>query len=282
MAGEEQQQGAAALPLGVFDSGVGGLTVLRAIRDRLPDEEIFYLGDTARVPYGNRSAETVRRYALNAASHLVERRVKALVVACNTGLGPRSRYAGARLGAAGARGWSSRWPGRRRRPRAPVRSPCSVPGPPWPVAATRSRCAGLTRRFGSVRSPARCSSRWPRRAGFRARWVDEVASHYLQALRGTETDTVILGCTHYPILRHAIAQAIEVALPGGQLSVLDSAEATARDLAEMLAQRGLRRPSDCPQPGGLRYLVTDDPQGFVRIADRFFGASVEDVQHVDL
>lgn len=266
------------LPIGVFDSGVGGLTVMRAVADLLPHENLVYLGDTARVPYGNRGADTVRRYALNATSLLVNRGVKAIVVACNTA----SAYA---LEA--------------------VNTHFDVPviGVIGPVArraadVTRARSIGVIGTRGTVRSEAYvhalhrldpeldvhqvpCPLLVPlaEEGWTSGEVVERVAASYLGAFDGSTLDTLILGCTHYPLLRSAISDVIGEVLPQ-DVELLDSASATADVLDAQLTVHDLARGADGPRT--LRFLLTDIPEGFRPTAERFFGDHIESLEHVDI
>lgn len=266
------------LPIGVFDSGVGGLTVMRAVADLLPREHLVYLGDTARVPYGNRGADTVRRYALNATNLLVNHGVKAIVVACNTA----SAYA---LEA--------------------VNTHFDVPviGVIDPVArraeaASESRSVGVIGTRGTVRSDAYVHALHRRDPDIAVRqvpcplfvplaeegWttgdvVKQVGESYLGSFEGSDIDALILGCTHYPLLRHAIAEVIDELLPQ-QVELLDSASATAEVLHARLDEEQLERPDDGPRT--LRFLLTDIPEGFRPTAERFFGDHIEALEHVDI
>lgn len=265
------------LPIGVFDSGVGGLTVTHALRRALPHEDLLYLGDTARVPYGARSAETVRRYALRVGGHLVRRGVKVLVVACNTA----TTWALPDLRAALA-------------PRGiPV---IGVIEPGAAVAAARTQgSVGVIATEGTIRSGAY------RRALLTLRpdlvvheracplfvalaeegWTDGdvaslVADRYLAPLRDAEhgPDTLILGCTHYPLLAGVIQQA----LPG--VTLVDSATATAAAVVARLAETRLTR--EPTHLGRSRYLVTDHLERFVAVGERFLGAPPVPAEVVDL
>jgi glutamate racemase len=265
-------------PIGVFDSGVGGLTVVRALRRQLPHESIIYLGDTARVPYGNRGADTVRRYALNAAHLLREQGVKALVIACNTA----TAYALPALQEAFA---------------LPV---IGVVEPVAEEAAARSQTGHIavigTRgtiasgcyeqalaaySAGAVVHPIACPLFVPLAE---EGWLDgavpeEVARTYLEPLISSQVDTLILGCTHYPLLRPTIARVLDRSM-GRSVALLDSAESTARATRTMLQRSGLSAPDG--QEGALRLLVTDDPRGFARTAVRFFGDGVPMADHVNI
>ena len=259
-------------PIGVFDSGVGGLTVLAALRRTLPSEDLLYLGDTARVPYGTRSAQTVERYALRVASHLYAEGIKALVVACNTA----TTHALPALSAAGARVG------------VPVIGVIE-PGVHEALRRTTSGRVAVLGTEGTIRGGRYQALLSPHVREVTATacglfvglaeegWTDgEVArlaaERYLAPLRDGP-DTVILGCTHYPLLRSVI----EAALPG--VAVVDSAESTAAVTAARLAQAGLLRAAGT---GRSRFLVTDNVERFQKAGARFLGVRPEPVSLVDL
>jgi glutamate racemase len=268
--------------IGIFDSGVGGLTVVHALLERLPREELIYLGDTARVPYGSKSAETVARYTKMSARFLLSQGVKMIVVACNTA----SAYALDEL-------------------RASVEVPvlgAVEPGARAAVAATRSGRVGVIGTLGTVRSGA-----YPRalEAEARARgrsvsvtaracpllvplaeegWLDDeiaeaVARRYLSGLRdeAPELDVLVLGCTHYPLLRPML-QRVARELFRHDVVLVDSAEAMAQAAREELARRGLERTHG---ESRLRCFVTDDAR-IADVAQRFLGRPLDGVEHVDL
>jgi glutamate racemase len=265
-------------PIGVFDSGVGGLTVLRALRAALPAEDFIYLGDTARLPYGSKSAQTVCRYSLQAAGLLVARDIKALVVACNTA----SSVALDAL--------------RERHPGLPVIGVLD-PGAGAACAATRNGRIGVIATEGTVRGGAYLRAIEAVRPGTRVLqracplfvalaeegWTDgpvaeAIARRYLEPLFGSgePPDTLLLGCTHFPALLAPIRRAI-----GDGVAVVDSAETTARATATGLAKLGLARPEGI---GRLTLLATDGPERFARVGAVFAGEAVaaEDVELVDL
>ena len=260
-------------PLGIFDSGVGGLTVLRRIMDRLPHESAVYLGDTARVPYGTKSAETVIRYARGCARLLLERRVKILVVACNTA----SAYALETL---------------RDELAIPVLGVIE-PGAQHAVAATRSGRIGVIGTAGTIASGRYqavieslapgcfvCCKPCPLFVPLAEEgWTEGdvprgVIETYLRELFDQEIDTLLLGCTHYPLLRNAIA---EVAGPG--VRIVDSADATSTVVAEILDAIDPNR-VEVGEPG-YTYLVTDAPGSFARVGRLFLGRPIEHVEWVD-
>jgi glutamate racemase len=267
-------------PIGIFDSGLGGLTVTRAIFDRLPNEHLLYLGDTARVPYGTRSPETILRYARSCAGHLTRRGIKLLVVACNTVSAVALEMLRSELA-------------------IPVLGVIE-PGARAAVAASRSRRIGVLATGGTVLSGAypRALSRLDAHAEVFARpapllvplaeegWTTGevprlVIDRYLAELATCRIDVIVLGCTHYPLFRPLLdARARD--LCGPETQVVDSAEATACDLEALLAERGLRRAGDAP--GDLAMFVTDMPGRFGEVAGRFLGRPVEglDVEQIDL
>jgi glutamate racemase len=268
-------------PLGVFDSGLGGLTVVRALRQALPAEHIVYLGDTARVPYGTKGAATVVKYALGCARHLVDRGVKALVVACNT----VSAVALERL---------------RVDFDVPVLGVIE-PGARAAVAATRRGRIGVLATAGTIASGAypRAVAQLSTRAEVVGQsapllvplaeegWTDGevprlVVQRYIAPLALAGVDVVVLGCTHYPLLREVIEEEVRARI-GSQAPVIDSAHATAADARAFLTSRGLARPHDPTDlAGSVRLLVTDLPRAFRDTAARFLGGEVGEVEQVDL
>ena len=261
-------------PIGVFDSGVGGLTVLRALRRALPAADFIYLGDTARLPYGTKSPDTVRRYALQAAEALRGRSVGALVVACNTA-------SGVALDALAAR-----WPDI---PVVGVVEPgaaaaCRVsPGGDIAVIGTESTIRGgayqsaIHRLRPDARVRARSCSVFVALAEegwFDTPAAEAVARAYLgEWLDGpAPPDTLVLGCTHFPVLAGLLGR-----VAGSGLRLVDSASTTARVLAERLEER-------VSGFGRVQYLATDGPERFAAVGSRFLGVAIatEDVEIVDL
>ncbi len=272
----DEIDGRAEASIGVFDSGLGGLTVARAIRARLPNEHLVYLGDTARVPYGSRSAQTVIRYARGCARHLQRHGVKVLVVACNTVSAVAVDMLRVELD-------------------VPVIGVVE-PGASAAVAATRKGRVGVLATRGTVASGAyvRAVSALDSRVEVvqepapllvplaEEGWTEgavpeEVVRKYLEALAPRDVDTIVLGCTHYPLLRPIIEAEGRAAL-GEELAVVDGAEATALTLERILDDRGLRREGE----GGMRITVTDLPDRFQEVASRFLGAEAGEVEAIDL
>jgi glutamate racemase len=266
-------------PLGVFNSGLGGLTVVRALREALPHERIVYLGDTARVPYGTKGAATVIKYALACSRHLVDRGVKALVVACNT----VSAVAPDRL---------------RVELDIPVLGVVE-PGARAAVAATRTGRIGVLATAGTIASGAypRAVAQVSTRAevigqpapllvplaeeGWTSGEVPRLAvRRYLEPLARANVDVIVLGCTHYPLLRDLIEDEVRTCI-GPEVAVVDSAHATAQEVRAFLLARGLSRPA-APAPPTVQLLVTDVPGAFAETASRFLGNAVGEVEQVDL
>jgi len=275
------------LPIGIFDSGVGGLTVYRALHEQLPNERFVYLGDTARVPYGTKSLSTVERYAVENAEFLAAHGIKLLVVACNTASAlalPAIRKA-LDIDVAGVIG-----PGARA------------------ATAARTRHAGGVRTIGviatesTVRSGAYTAA--IKKADPAAEvieqacpllvplaeegWVNNEVAHtvaetYLKDLRA-KIDTLVLGCTHYPILRDVIQQAV-----GQDVALIDSGEATAAEVKALLKEKGLARLT--PPTGALErqlcddldhFYVTDAAERFARVAERFLGSKPSRLEAVEV
>lgn len=267
-------------PIGVFDSGLGGLTVARAISDALPHEELVYLGDTARVPYGTRSARTVIRYARACGRKLREHNVKMLVVACNTVSAVALDELRVELD-------------------VPVLGVIG-PGARAGVLASRSGRVGVLATMGTVASgayPRAVASESSRAEVFsyaapllvplvEEGWLDgEVPNlacrRYLEPFAAHAIDALVLGCTHYPLLEDVLRTEAERVV-GKNVAIVDSARATAVELAQFLADRELS--TERQEPGKLRILVTDRPARFSEVASRFLGVDVDalDVTQVDL
>lgn len=260
-------------PIGVFDSGIGGLTVLRALRERLPDESFVYLGDTARVPYGTKGARTVQHFAAEATLCLLERDVKAVVIACNTASAVAMHA---------------------------VRAVSTVPvfgviepGVEAALNRTRGKVGVIgtlatvgSDRYGQLLRAERSDLEVISRACplfvplAEEGWVDDpitktVAERYLSDLREAAVDTLILGCTHYPILKPAIGEVM-----GDDVHLVDSALVLSAAVAAELDARGELRGDH--EPGTLSVLVSDVPQRFSELSERFLSLVLEEVEVVDL
>lgn len=269
------------LPIGVFDSGVGGLTVLKALAERLPHEDFLYLGDTARLPYGTKSPRSVARYALQCTEKLVQRGVKMLVVACNTASSvalPPLNEAYPELTVVGVvrPGARAGCLATRTRRIAVLATESTVRGGAY-QDAIRELCPQM--KITSLACPlfvALAEEGWTE-----GPIVEGVAARYLDPLYAVppeeRPDVLVLGCTHFPVLAGAIAR---VAGPG--TTVIDSAATTAEEVAEGLEDGGLLHPGN--EPGTVRFLATDDPERFARVAGTFLGRPLTpgDVTIIDL
>jgi glutamate racemase len=288
----DRRAGSAQAPLGVFDSGLGGLTVVRALQQALPGERIVYLGDTARVPYGTKGAATVIKYAMACARALVGEGVKALVVACNT----VSAVAPERL---------------RVELDIPVLGVIE-PGARAAVAASRTGRIGVLATAGTIASGAyqRAVAQVSTRAEVIGQaapllvplaeegWTDgEVprlaVQRYLEPLAQAGVDVIVLGCTHYPLLR-AVIEAEARRRLGDHVVLVDSGRATAAEARDFLLARGLVRGpgeggggpesprGEPPSRTPVRLLVTDVPRTFRETAARFLGDDLGEVEQIDL
>ena len=272
------------LPIGIFDSGVGGLTVYRALHDRLPNERFIYLGDTARVPYGTKSLATVERYAIENSRFLASRGIKMLVVACNTASAlalPKIRES-IGMNVVGVIG----------------------PGGRKAVEITRSNAApriGVIATEATVASGAYVNA--IRRASETAEviqaacplfvplaeegWTAEaetfsIAKKYLRSIVERSPDALVLGCTHYPILRDVIQQTV-----GENVTLIDSGEATAEEVEALLRQTGLANSNQQTRERSLcddldHFYVTDAAERFARVAERFLGTQPSVLEAIEV
>jgi glutamate racemase len=272
------------LPIGIFDSGVGGLTVYKALHERLPNERFVYLGDTARVPYGTKSLSTVERYAIENSLFLASRGIKLLVVACNTA----SALA---------------------LPRIREKIGVDVIGVIGPGARKAVEMSGENPRIGVIATEATVSSNSYADAVSRAidsaeiiqaacplfvplaeeGWTDEpetrsIAEKYLREIVEFKPEALVLGCTHYPILRDVIQQTV-----GRDVILIDSGEATAEEVERLLQAKNLTN-ENLPQYALDRHLcddldhfyVTDAAERFARVAERFLGAQPAKLEAIEV
>ena len=269
------------MPIGIFDSGVGGLTVLRCLREQLPHESFVYLGDTARLPYGTKSADSVVRYSLQAAEFLVARGIKYLVVACNTASAValdamRERFAptpvlgviepGAIAGCAASRSGHL----------AVIATEGTVKGGAYQRAIANVRPDAKVTALACSLFVALAEEGWTEGA-----IVEAIARRYLGGLFGEGgPDTLVLGCTHFPVLADAICNVV-----GREVAIVDSAHTTAAHLLRALTTQGLLLGADSTlPPPTLQLLATDGAERFARVGSRFLDESFSagDVEVVDL
>ncbi len=261
-------------PIGIFDSGVGGLTVARAILDQLPNESTLYIGDTARGPYGPRPLGEVREFALETMDYLVEQGVKAIVIACNTASAAMLRDA-------------------RERYSIPVVEVIQ-PAVRRAVAATRSGNVGVIGTRATIDSKAYLDAfaaapqlnitsiacplfvEFVERGETSGAEITKVAREYLAPVMDAKVDTLVLGCTHYPLLTGVISYVM-----GEGVTLVSSAEETAKDLYRTLVENGLLR-AQSSTPATHRFLATGDAKAFETLARRFLGPEVTHVEHQEL
>ena len=261
-------------PIGIFDSGVGGLTVARSILDQLPNESTIYIGDTARGPYGPRPLAEVREFALESLDFLVEQGVKAIVIACNTASAAMLRDA-------------------RERYSVPVIEVIQ-PAARRAVAATRSGQIGVIGTRATIDSAAYLDAfaaapqlkitsiacplfvEFVERGETSGTEITEIARGYLAPFIDAKIDTLVLGCTHYPLLTGVISYVM-----GEGVTLVSSAEETAKDLYRTLVEKNLLRTQQS-QPPTHTFLATGDAKAFESLARRFLGPEVTHVEHQEL
>jgi glutamate racemase len=261
-------------PIGVFDSGMGGLTVVREMMSQLPNESIIYFGDTARVPYGPKSPDTVLRYSREITAFLKGEGVKALVVACNTAT-------------------AHALPALRREFDMPIVGVIE-PGARAAAAATKTKRVGVIGTAGTIKSKAyekeirkilpdvevtaqACALFVPL---VEEGWLDSevtraVARNYLAPIVSAEVDTLVLGCTHYPLMKTVIGTVY-----GREVRLIDSAHETARQAGEILRAHGLE--NGAPDGARYRFIASDAPDTFLGLGERFLGSPIDRVETVTL
>jgi glutamate racemase len=261
-------------PIGVFDSGIGGLTVLKEIIRQLPDESTIYLGDTARVPYGMRSPETVTRYSFENTQFLSSQEIKLLVVACNTASAVSLDAIKAKVS-------------------IPVIGVIE-PGAKAAVQATKNRKVGVIGTDATVKSNAytraihaidnnieviglACPLFVPL---VEEGWTEGhitalIAGEYLSRIQGKGIDTVVLGCTHYPLLKNVITEVM-----GEHVRLIDSAVEISYEIRKTLEALGMKREQ---QGNSLRkFFVTDSPERFLKVGERFLGQKLEHIDTIEV
>lgn len=260
-------------PIGIFDSGIGGLTVLKEIGRMLPAENIIYLGDTARVPYGIRSPETVTRYSFECTEFLLRQNIKILVIACNT---------------ASAISLSE------------IKKKISVPvigviepGSAAAASATKNKRVGVIGTDATIKSSAYqreintidekiqvfgipCPLFVPL---VEEGWTDGVIARlvverYLNGFKDKDVDTIVLGCTHYPLLKDAIQDVM------GDVKLIDSAVETAKVVKELVADKAMMKLSETPP--SEKFFVTDSPERFINVGEKFLQKKIKNIEKIKL
>lgn len=272
------------LPIGIFDSGVGGLTVYRALHNRLPNEHFVYLGDTARVPYGTKSLATVERYAIENSQFLVSRGIKLLVVACNTASAlalPKIRAATG-IDVVGVIG-----PGGRKA----VQMTEESERPRIGVIATEATVASNAYAEAINRASSRAEVLQAACPLFvplaEEGWTGEaetysIAKKYLSEMARFRPDALVLGCTHYPILHEVIQQTV-----GEGVKLIDSGEAAAEEVEMLLVRKSLGNPNEVKGDRQLcddldHFYVTDAAERFARVAERFLGSQPSKLEAIEV
>ncbi|MDI6800757.1 MAG: glutamate racemase [Thermodesulfovibrionales bacterium] len=258
-------------PIGIFDSGIGGLTVFKEVSRMLPDEDIVYLGDTARVPYGIRSPETVMRYSFECADFLLKQNIKLLVVACNTASAISLQEI-------------------QRNVSIPVIGVIE-PGARAAVRSTANKKIGVIGTEATIRSSAYLKAIKLLDESIEAiglpcplfvplveeGWTDGmiakmIVERYLKNLKDTSVDTIVLGCTHYPLLKDVIQDVM------GDVRLIDSAVETAKVVKDTLKSQKAR----ANRQGRQKFYVTDSPEKFVNVGERFLQNKIENIEKIQL
>lgn len=272
------------LPIGIFDSGVGGLTVYRALHDRLPDEHFVYLGDTARVPYGTKSLATVERYAIENSEFLASLGIKLLVVACNTAsalalpkirerigldvvgvIGPGGRKAVAETSAGSE-------------PRiAVIATEATVSSNAYTDAIRRASGSATVFQSACPLFVPLAEEGWTAEAE-----TFSIAEKYLKKVRDFDPHALVLGCTHYPILRDVIQKTV-----GENVKLIDSGAATAEEVERLLADKDLANPNKVTGERELcddldHFYVTDAAERFAKVAERFLGTTPNRLEAIEV
>lgn len=259
-------------PIGIFDSGFGGLTVMSSINKMLPRENIIYFGDTAHVPYGSKSKDTVIKFSKDIASFLTEHGIKMLVIACNTA----SAFA---------------LPALKKTLPIPVIGVIE-PGAKAAVSTTKNKKIGIIGTEGTIKSKS-----YPKAINKKSKYTvyqqacplfvplveegwhtgkitDDIVKYYLKPLMGKNIDTLVLGCTHYPLLKKTLRKNT------GNINLIDSAQATAAEVKKILSEKDLL--ADKKSKGKLIFYVSDNPQKFQKIGSKFFSKKISNTKKIDL
>ena len=261
-------------PIGIFDSGVGGLTVASEVVKRLPGEDIIYFGDTGRYPYGSRSPEMVRKFALQNVGFLSRLGVKSIVVACNTASSValdvlRERFPLPIMGVVE--------PGARAAVEATKNGILGVVGTRATIKSGSYNQAikRLDPKLRVIAKPCPLFVALAEEGWTKGEAVELIAEEYLQPLKEKGVDTLVLGCTHYPLLQGVIGEVM-----GKGVRLIDSAEETSKELKELLKKENLLNPRK--EGGEYRFLVTDDPEAFLRVGRSFLKDKITKVELVEI
>lgn len=272
------------LPIGIFDSGVGGLTVYRALHDRLPSEHFIYLGDTARVPYGTKSLATVERYAIENSQFLASRGIKLLVVACNTASALALPKIREKIGldvvgviGPGGRKAVELTKGKERPKIGVIATEATVASNAYFEAIKRASDSAEVFQNGCPLFVPLAEEGWTGEPE-----TYSIAAKYLEAMKKFRPDALVLGCTHYPILREVIQQTV-----GEDVKLIDSGEATAEEVERLLIEKGLSNPTSHVGERHLcddldHFYVTDAAERFAHVAERFLGVKPSKLEAIEV
>ena len=276
----------ANLPIGIFDSGVGGLTVYRALHNRLPSERFIYLGDTARVPYGTKSLATVERYAIENSQFLAERGIKLLVVACNTASALALPKIRAQIGidvvgviGPGARKAVAVTQSEKNPKIGVIATEATVSSNAYAVSIKQASEAAEVLQIACPLFVPLAEENWTQETE-----TFSIAKKYLNKIIEFAPNALVLGCTHYPILREVIQQTV-----GFNVTLIDSGEATAEEVEKLLREKGLANTKQISYNGGRRlcddldhFYVTDAAERFARVAERFLGSQPAKLEAIEV
>lgn len=267
--------------IGLFDSGIGGLTVLKEIIKALPSENTIYLGDTARVPYGTKSAQTIKRYALEDANFLINQGIKLLVIACNTAASVSTVFLKEKLDLPIVEVIG---PGARRAAEATIQGKIGVIGTEATIrsGAYASQIKQCNPDIDVMSKPCPLfvplvEETWDegKDENYLSRLKDLAAERYLKEFKDKGVDTLVLGCTHYPLLKGAIDNFM-----GNEVTLIDSAEETAKEVLKVLTEMKLC--SSGNTKGKHKYFVTDVSDRFIKLGMRFLGKELAEVKKIEV
>jgi len=269
-----QSQDAFAKAIGIFDSGVGGLTVAKQIFKKLPSEKVIYFGDTARTPYGTRSAEIVRKFSVQNISFLSTQGVKLIVVACNTASAVALIYL-RKIFQLSLMGVIE--PGSKAAVKATVNGRIGVIGTAGTIRSESYTKAiqKIDKKIKVFAYPCPLFVSLAEEGYMNKKATFLIAEEYLTPLRKQKIDTLVLGCTHYPLLKKVISQVM-----GEDVTLIDSAEETALEVKRVLEEKNLINP--CASDPSYKFYVSDFPEKFIQIGERFLGEKIKEVKKIDI
>lgn len=274
----------ASLPIGIFDSGVGGLTVYRALHNRLPNEHFIYLGDTARVPYGTKSLATIERYAVENSQFLASHGIKLLVVACNTASALALPKIREKIGidvlgviGPGARKAVEMTKQKTQQRIAVIATEATIQSNAYAFSIHQAQESAVVYQTACPLFVPLAEENWTKEPE-----TVSIARKYLEKINEFQPDALVLGCTHYPILREVIQQTV-----GENVTLIDSGEACAEEVEQLLDFKELKNPQEIKGERKLcddldHFYVTDAAERFARVAERFLGSQPAKLEAVEL